>query len=265
MAKERIDARFKQLKAEKRAGLITYVMGFDPSREASLELLKGLPAAGADIIELGIPFTDTMADGPTIQLAAGRALKSGASLKGILSLVRDFRKGDKTTPLVLMGYFNPIYAYGTEAFVRDAVKAGVDGVIIVDLPPEEEKEFTQFSVPLDLALVRLTTPTTDDSRARRVLKEASGFVYYVSIAGITGTKSAKAMDVGAAVKRLKDVKRLPIAVGFGIKTRKDVVGIQKVADAAVVGSALVKQIELNQKAPKKAVKAVLTLVRELAG
>jgi tryptophan synthase alpha chain len=265
MGRQRIDARFAALQKQKRSGLVTYIMGCDPSRETCLEILKGLPKAGADIIELGMAFSDPMADGPTIQLAAQRAFKAGASVKSVLGLVKDFRKGDKETPLILMGYYNPIYAYGPERFVKDALLAGADGAIIVDLPPEEEEEFTRFATPAGFALVRLTTPTTDTPRAKIVLKEASGFVYYVSIAGITGTKSAKASNVKEAVERLKKVTRLPVAVGFGIKTRKDVLAIQKVADAAVVGSALVQKIELYQKSPKKAVAEALKFVRELSG
>jgi len=265
MARQRIEARFKALRKEGRSGLVTYIMGADPTRAISLEILKGLPEAGADIIELGMPFTDPMADGPTIQLAAKRALQNGGSVRTILALVKAFRKTDKDTPLILMGYYNPIYAYGVERFVRDALASGADGTIIVDLPPEEEEEFTKVATPLGLALVRLTTPTTDEARAKLVLREASGFVYYVSIAGITGTKSAKASNVKDAVLKLKEVTKLPVAVGFGIKTRKDVLAIQKVADAAVVGSALVQKIEQCQHSPKQAAEAALSFVRELSG
>ncbi|NDF11231.1 MAG: tryptophan synthase subunit alpha [Proteobacteria bacterium] len=257
MSNKRIEKRFAELKAEGRAALVTYMMGCDPSLKTSLSLLKALPKAGADLIELGVPFTDPMADGPTIQRAAVRAFKAGATLKKILGMVKEFRKGDNETPLILMGYYNPIYCYGVKDFVHDALDAGVDGVIIVDLPPEEESEFTDIARPAGLSLVKLTTPTTDDQRAKVVLRNASGFVYYVSIAGVTGTKTANYAEVEKSVKRLKKQTKLPIAVGFGIKTPEHAKKVSGFADAVVVGSAFV---EAAQKSPKQG----LALISKIA-
>jgi len=242
---DRIARRFDKLKAENRGGLITFLTAGDPDGETSSALLKGLPAAGADLIELGMPFSDPMADGPSIQAAGLRALNAGMTLKKVLAQVRGFRKDDSDTPLILMGYYNPIYVYGVESFITDALAAGVDGVIIVDLPPEEDAELCLPALQAGLPFIRLATPTTDDDRLPTVLAHTSGFVYYVSIAGITGTKSAQGADIGAAIARLRRHTDLPIAVGFGIKTPDQAAEIAGLADAAVVGSALVDRIAAN--------------------
>ncbi len=251
---DRIAKAFTRAKAQNRAALVTYIMGCDPDGKTSARVMKELPAAGADIIELGMPFSDPMADGPTIQAAGTRALAAGATTKKILGMVREFRKKNAETPIILMGYYNPIYHYGVRAFVTDAVKAGVDGVIIVDLPLEEDAEFTEVAIPAGLALIRLTAPTTDAARAKLVLKNASGFVYYISVAGITGVKSAKTADVARQVKALRQVTKIPIAVGFGIKTPTQAAEFAKLADGVVVGSALVKLI--GEGKPEKALELV---------
>ena len=235
----RIEQRFAELKAVGKKGLITYIMAGDPDYDTSLEILRGLPAAGADIIELGLPFTDPMADGPAIQLAASRALNAGMSLQRVLDMVAEFRAEDQTTPIVLMGYYNPIYQYGVDPFLKAAKQAGIDGLIVVDLPPEEDEELCLPAMQVGLNFIRLATPTTDDKRLPAVLKNTSGFVYYVSITGITGTASAQSADIESAVARLKRHTDLPIAVGFGIKTAEQVKEVQEHADAAVVGSAIV--------------------------
>ncbi|MBT5659819.1 MAG: tryptophan synthase subunit alpha [Rhodospirillaceae bacterium] len=242
---DRIARRFEELKAENRGGLITFLTAGDPDGETSLALLKGLAGAGADLIELGMPFSDPMADGPSIQAAGLRALNAGATLKKTLAQVRAFRKDDGDTPIILMGYYTPIYVYGVEAFIADALAAGVDGVIIVDLPPEEDAELCLPALQAGLPFIRLATPTTDDERLPTVLAHTSGFVYYVSIAGITGTKSAESTDIGEAVARLHRHTDLPIAVGFGIRTPDQAAEVARIADAAVVGSALVDRIAGN--------------------
>ena len=238
----RIAARFAELRAAKRAGFIPFITAGDPDRETSFAILKQLPKAGADIIELGMPFSDPMADGPAIQASSVRALKSGMTVKATLSLVERFRKEDGKTPIVLMGYYNPIHAYGVESFARDAGRAGVDGLIIVDLGPEEDSILRVPAAKAGLAIVRLATPTTDDKRLSTVLDGASGFLYYVSIAGVTGTKTFTADDVKAAVNRIKRASDLPCAVGFGIRTPDEASSIARIADAAVVGSAIVSRI-----------------------
>jgi tryptophan synthase alpha chain len=235
----RLDARFAQLKREGRAGFVAYVMAGDPAAETSLAVLKGLPAAGADIIELGIPFSDPMADGPAIQRAALRALAAGMTLEGTLELARRFRETDETTPLVLMGYMNPLLSYGLDAFAKDAAAGGVDGVIVVDCPPEEAEPVLAAFEPAGLALIRLATPTTDDARLPIVVRRTSGFVYYVSVAGVTGVKAADAQAVAPAVARVRAASGLPVAVGFGIRTPEQAAAVARVADAAVVGTALV--------------------------
>ncbi len=269
----RIERRFAALKAANRAGLVTFVTAGDPDYATSLELVKALPAAGADVIELGMPFTDPMADGPAIQASSLRALKNGMTLKKTLQFVRDFRAGNDETPIVLMGYYNPIYSYGVDAFLKDAKAAGVDGLIVVDLPPEEDEELCLPALKAGLNFIRLATPTTDDKRLPAVLKNTSGFVYYVSIAGITGTRSAADADIASAVARLKRHTSLPVAVGFGIKTAAQAGAVVQAADAAVVGSALVQRIADNLaasgpdedgKPSAGTVEAVLSLVRDLA-
>ncbi len=238
----RIDKTFAALKGEGRAGLVTFITAGDPDYETSLTLLKGLPGAGADVIELGMPFSDPMADGPAIQAASQRALKAGQTMKKTLSMVREFRKQDDTTPIVLMGYYNPIYVYPVDRFVADASEAGADGLIVVDVPPEEDEELRPAATTAGLNVIRLATPTTDAKRLPAVLANTSGFVYYVSIAGITGTAAPDIASVGAHVGRIKAHTDLPIAVGFGVKTEQQVRDLASVAEGVVVGSALVSAI-----------------------
>jgi len=265
----RIERRFADLKGEGRAGLVVFVTAGDPDYATALDLVKALPAAGADVIELGMPFTDPMADGPAIQASSLRALKSGMTLKKTLAFVTEFRAAEQKTPIVLMGYYNPIYAYGVEAFLKDALAAGVDGLIIVDLPPEEDSELCLPALKAGLNFIRLATPTTDDARLPTVLTNTSGFVYYVSILGITGTKSASNVDIAKAVTRLKRHTDLPVAVGFGIKTADQARAVAQEADAAVVGSAVVSRIadslDANGKAKPSLKEHVLELVRDLSG
>ncbi len=239
---ERIEKKFSALTKKKRKALITFIMGGDPDMKSCEQLLTQLPAAGADIIEIGVPFSDPMADGPTIQAAGLRALAAGTKLAHILELVSAFRKQDDTTPIILMGYYNPLYHYGVERFSKDAAAAGVDGVILVDLPPEEEEEFVSAATPHGLKLIRLIAPTTDDTRLAMLSRHAGGFLYYISVAGITGTKSADNTSLSARVKHLKSQTNLPIAVGFGIKTPKQAAEVAAFSDAVVVGSALVELI-----------------------
>lgn len=255
----RIDAKFADLKAAGKKAFVTYVMAGDPDYGTSLEVVKGLPAAGVDIIELGLPFTDPMADGPTIQLAGQRALDGGMTLERTLQLAADFRKTDDTTPIVLMGYYNPIYNRGVDKFLADAKAAGIDGLIVVDLPPEEDEELCVPAQAAGLNFIRLATPTTDDARLPKVLQNTSGFVYYVSITGITGAAEAEAGDVGPEVARIKAATDLPIIVGFGINTPEKAEKIASVADGAVVGSAIVSQIAAG-KSPEE----VLAFVKSLA-
>ena len=241
----RLKARFEYLAAEGRAGLVTFLTAGDPNREISSTIIKGLPGAGADIIELGMPFTDPMADGPAIQASSIRALDAGQDINATLAMVKSFREKDDDTPIVLMGYYNPIYIYGVERFSEDAANAGVDGLIIVDIPPEEDAELRVPANKAGIDLVRLTTPTSDEQRLPTLMGGASGFIYYVSIAGITGTKSAATSNVANAVTRIRKFSDLPIAVGFGIKTPEQAAEIARVADAAVVGSAIVQIIAEN--------------------
>lgn len=244
-AVDRLGTRFAKLRAEGRAGLVTFVTAGDPDFDTSLAIARGLPKSGADVIEFGMPFTDPMADGPAIQAAGLRALKAGGSTFRTLELVRRFREVDADTPIVLMGYYNPIYHYGIERFVADALAAGADGLIIVDLPPEEDRELREPAQVAGLHLIRLATPTTDAARLPKVLANSSGFVYYVAVAGITGTKSADAADIEHAVTRIRASTKLPIAVGFGIRTPEQAADIGRFADAAVVGTALVATIAAN--------------------
>jgi tryptophan synthase alpha chain len=264
----RIDARFAELKKQGRSALVTYVMAGDPDLATSLDIIKALPKAGADIIEIGMAFTDPMADGPSIQAAGLRALKAGMTLKKTLEMVRGFRQDDDTTPLVLMGYYNPIYIYGVDKFLVDAKTAGLDGLIIVDLPPEEDTELCLPAMKAGLNFIRLATPTTDDKRLPAVLANTSGFVYYVSITGITGSASADTRLVGEAVSRIKHHTKLPVCVGFGIRTPENARGIAAKADGAVVGTALVDalrgSLDAEGRATARTVGAVADLVAALA-
>jgi tryptophan synthase alpha chain len=264
----RIERRFAALKEEGRAALVTFTMAGDPDYETSLAIAKALPKAGADVIELGMPFTDPMADGPAIQAAGLRALKSGQRMTKTLALVREFRKDDNETPVVLMGYYNPIYIYGNDRFLNDAKAAGVDGLIVVDLPPEEDEELCLPTLKVGLNFIRLATPTTDDKRLPKVLTNTSGFVYYVSITGITGAAAPDATKVNAAVARIKRHTKLPVAVGFGVKTAEQARAIAEGADGVVVGSALVdalrQSLDTGGKAGPGTVKAVTKLVSALS-
>jgi tryptophan synthase alpha chain len=267
-AGSRIEHRFAALRDKGRAGLVTYLTAGDPDRDTSLRLFAGLAGAGADLIEIGMPFSDPMADGPIIQEAGQRALKQGMTLRRTLALVGELRRTDEATPIVLMGYYNPIYRYGADAFARDAVSAGVDGIIVVDLPPEEDAELSQPARVAGLDLVRLASPTSSEARLPQIVERASGFVYYVAIAGITGTRSAAAADVAAAVARLRRFTPLPVAVGFGIRTPAQAAEVARAADAAVVGSSLVQRLAGNLTPDGRAkpglVEAVLAEVRALA-
>ncbi len=265
----RIPARFAKNAADGRATLVTFVTAGDPDPATSLALVKALPGAGADVIELGMPFSDPMADGPAIQWSSMRALKAGMTLKKTLALVTEFREGNADTPIVLMGYYNPIYIYGVEKFLVDAVKAGVDGLIVVDLPPEEDAELCLPALAAGLNFIRLATPTTDDKRLPKVLGNTSGFVYYVSINGITGTATPDFGQVSSAVARIKRHTKLPVAVGFGVKAPEHAAAIAEGADGVVVGSALVEAIrtslDADGKATEKTVSAVTSIVSGLAG
>lgn len=243
---KRIQTTFDKIKAEKRKALITFTMAGDPDATKSLNVLSALPDAGADLIEIGMPFTDPMADGPAIQAAGLRALDAGMDLKGVLAMVKKFRENNAVTPIILMGYFNPIYKYGCDKFAKDAAAAGADGLIVVDLPPEEDEELRLPAQAAGLDFIKLLTPTTKGARLDRVLQNASGFLYYVSIAGVTGTKSANILEVGAHIIDIKAKTDLPVAVGFGIKTPEDAANMSKIADAVVVGSAIVENIKQNQ-------------------
>jgi tryptophan synthase alpha chain len=255
----RIAARFEELKKANRAAFIPFITAGDPDGETTAAMLEKLPAAGADLIELGVPFSDPMADGPAIQAASQRALKAGMTLTKVLDLVRRFRKTDAKTPIVLMGYYNPIHKYGTALFAKDAVEAGVDGLITVDLPPEEDDVLRLPAASHGLDIVRLATPTTNDERLKTILNGAGGFLYYVSITGVTGTKSFEEDNVHAAVARLQGATGLPCAVGFGIKTPERAAAVAKFADAAVVGSAIVDRI-----ASGAGVDATIAYCKELA-
>jgi tryptophan synthase alpha chain len=263
----RIDRRFQRLAAERRSALVAYIMAGDPDPAASLDILRALPAAGADVVELGMPFTDPMADGPAVQAAGLRALKAGQTLRATIEMVEAFRAGDPDTPLILMGYFNPIYVYGVGPFLRDARIAGVDGLIVVDCPPEEDEELCEPAVKAGLAFIRLATPTTDDVRLPAVLANASGFVYYVSITGVTGAAKPDPAAVGQSVARIKRHTPLPVAVGFGVKDASSAAVIAATADGVVVGSALVEAVRrsLNDgMASPATVPAVVGLVEDLA-
>ncbi len=259
----RLQNRFAELKAENRAALVTFITAGDPDYATSLSILKGLPDAGADVIELGMPFTDPMADGPAIQLANIRALAGKQGMRQTLQMVREFREGNQSTPLVLMGYYNPIFVYGVERFISDAKEAGVDGLIVVDLPPEHNDELCEPAQSAGIDFIRLTTPTTDDARLPTVLNGSSGFVYYVSVAGVTGAAAAT-MDHGEeAGARLRRHTDLPLCIGFGIRTPEHAAEVAKRAEGAVVGSALIDKIA-EAKSPQQAIDGVLGLCRELA-
>jgi len=264
----RLDKCFAALKDENRAGLGIFITAGDPDPETSLAIMKALPDAGASMIEFGMPFSDPMADGPSVQASSQRALKAGGSLAKTLAQLRAFREADKTTPVVLMGYYNPIYIYGVDRFLSDAIEAGADGLIVVDLPPEEDEELCLPAVKRNLPFVRLATPTTDDARLPTVLTNTSGFIYYVSIAGVTGTADVPIDMVTAALKRLRKHTDIPIGVGFGIKTKEQAAAVGTVADACIVGSAVVDAIKNslddNGKATGETVGAVTALVSDLA-
>ena len=268
MSITRIDRKFAALKAEGRAALVTFITAGDPEPETSLAILQALPAAGADVVELGMPFTDPMADGPAIQLSSQRALKSGQTLRKTLDMVRAFRRANNDVPIVLMGYYNPIYIYRVDRFLRDAKDAGVDGLIVVDLPPEEDEELCLPALQAGLNFIRLATPTTDERRLPAVLANTSGFVYYVSITGITGTAAPNSARTAEAVARIKRHSRLPVAVGFGVRTADQAAAIARGADGVVVGSALVSAVkdslDESGKATQRTVEAVTGLVAQLA-
>jgi tryptophan synthase alpha chain len=260
----RIDARFAELKTEGRAAFVAYVMGGDPDLATSLKILKGLPAAGADVIELGFPFSDPIGEGPTIQAAAQRALAHGTRLNDVLDLARAFREDDQKTPLILMGYLNVVTNRGEAAFARDIAEAGIDGVIIVDCPPEESEPLADALDAVEVSLLHLFTPTSDDARLARIAARTTGFAYYVSVAGVTGVKEADAQAVAPAVARVRQASRLPVAVGFGIKTPERAAAIARVADAAVVGSALVEEIAAGLARNEDVTGRVLSKVESLA-
>jgi len=262
----RLAARFAALKKEGRTAFVPFITAGDPDMETSFAILEKLPSCGADIIELGMPFTDPMADGPVVQASSVRALKAGATMAKVLKLVEKFRKTDKTTPIVLMGYYNPIHAHGTARFAKDVAAAGVDGLIVVDLPVEEDEVLRLPAKAQGVDLIRFVTPTTDDARLKRIVADASGFLYYVSVAGVTGTKSVPQDEVRAALARVRAVTDLPCAVGFGIRTQEQAAAIAALADGVVVGSAIVGQVAANLGGGKdKVIAEVLELARSLAG
>ncbi len=260
----RIDQKFESLKATNRTALITFIMASDPDFEGSLSVLKALPDSGADIIEIGMPFTDPAADGLTIQMAGQRALKAGATMKTTLQMVRDFRETNDHTPVILMGYANPVYAYGLAEFAQDTAAAGVDGFIIVDLPPEEDEEFRKYTTEHGLAIIRLVTPTTDNERLETILDGAGGFLYYVSITGVTGTASADVAALKPHIDYIKTRTNLPVAIGFGIKTPEDAQEMATLSDAVVVGSAIVDKVK-DISSDNASIKLVKALVSALSG
>jgi tryptophan synthase alpha chain len=264
----RIAARFDHLRRQGRGALIPFLEAFDPDRATSMAILRGMPAAGADLIEIGMPFTDPMADGPTVQVAGQRGLAAGASLRGTLGMVSDFRREDDTTPVILMGYLNPIFSYGPAKFCADAAAAGVDGLIVVDLPSEESTMLAPHAAAHEIDIIRLVAPTTDDARLPLVLNGSSGFVYYVAITGITGTRSAATEDLAAAIPRVRRATDLPIAIGFGVRTAKQAAEMVQIADAAVVASALIEtlaaSLDEQGRATSETIPRILSQVRSLA-
>ena len=264
MTVSRIDKRFADLKAQNRSAFVAYIMAGDPNVEASFEVLKGLPASGADIIELGFPFSDPMAEGPTIQAAAERSLKAGTRIRDVFDLVRRFRAFDTETPIILMGYMNPVESMGAQAFARTMAEAGADGLIVVDCPPEEAGPLTDALDLNDLALIRLATPTPDENRLQTIIRRTRGFIYYVSVTGVTGVKEANAGAVSGAVARVREASNLPVAVGFGIRTAERAAEVARVADAAVVGSALVDEIKHSLLENTPITVKVLAKVNDLA-
>ncbi|HEY9235550.1 MULTISPECIES: tryptophan synthase subunit alpha [Phenylobacterium] len=264
MTKARIDARFDALKAEGRAAFVAYIMAGDPDYDTGLEILKGLPAAGADVIEVGFPFSDPMAEGPPIQRAALRALENGMTFSKTLQMIAEFRKGDQTTPIVLMGYANPLVTRGFRQFAQDAAKAGVDGLIVVDIPPEEADPLADALDAEQLSLLLLSTPTSDDARLKVILRRTSGFAYYVSVAGVTGVKEADASVVAPHVERVRSAGGLPVAVGFGIRTPERAAAVARVADGVVVGSALVEEVATGLAMNESVTGRVLSKVESLA-
>ncbi len=264
MTVSRIDARFAELKAQNKAGFVAYIMAGDPDLDITFEILKGLPAAGADLIELGFPFSDPMAEGPTIQRAAERSLKAGTKIRDVFELVRRFREVDQTTPLILMGYMNPVESMGYEAWAGAMAEAGADGLIVVDCPPEEAGDLTDALDARDVALIRLATPTSDASRLKTLVRRTRGFIYYVSVAGVTGVKEADADAIAAPVSQVREAGGLPVAVGFGIRTAERAAAVARVADAAVVGSVLVDEIKNSLPEIATASVKVLAKARELA-
>jgi len=262
----RLKDKFAALKKEGRAAFVPFITAGDPDMETSFAILESLPAAGADVIELGLPFTDPMADGPAVQASSVRALKAGASTAKVLKMVEKFRKKDKSTPIVLMGYYNPVHAYGTAKFVKDVAQAGVDGLIVVDLPMEEDEVLRVPAKAQGVDLIRFVTPTTDDARLKRIVADASGYLYYVSVAGVTGTKAVPEEEVRAALTRIRAATNLPCAVGFGIRSPEQAAGIARIADGVVVGSAIVGRVADNLGHGKeRVVTEVLALTRSLAG
>ncbi|WP_140984007.1 tryptophan synthase subunit alpha [Asticcacaulis tiandongensis] len=264
MSVARIDARFAKLKAENKSAFVSYIMAGDPDVETSFEILKGLPAAGVDIIELGFPFSDPMAEGPTIQLAAERSLKAGTKIAQVFELARRFRETDQDTPLILMGYMNPVENMGYEGFANACAEAGIDGLIVVDCPPEEADGLSDALDAADVALIRLATPTTDAARLQTLIKRTKGFIYYVSVAGVTGVKEVDAGGIAAEVAKVKAASGLPVVVGFGIRTPERAAEVARIADAAVVGSALVDEIKKSLPENAQAVTKVLETARVLA-
>ena len=264
---QRLENRFDSLRKQNRAGLVTFITAGDPDLQTALEIMKGLPRAGSDVIELGMPFTDPMADGPSIQAAGLRALAAGQTMGGTLNMVRSFRNGDQETPVILMGYYNPIHSFGINNFIKEIKKNKINGVIVVDLPPEEDNELCLPVIKNKIHFIKLATPTTDKKRFKKIIKNSSGFIYYISITGITGANYKSNTKLETEIKNLKKLTKLPIAVGFGIKNKKDVKKLSKSADAVVVGSSIIKRVEEAQKRKYNKIKLinyVLSYIKNLS-